>query len=94
MCIRAGVRARLYRKFFETVNRPVSTLMNKIYHVLPSGDGWKVTFGRNSRASSTHSTKKAAVDRGKELAKKKSTKLRVHREDGSVQKTIGKTKYM
>lgn len=54
-------------------------------HVTPAKDGWDVKRSGAKRASSTHDTKKEAIDAGRELAKKDKTSMRIHKEDGTIQ---------
>ena len=57
-----------------------------VYHVTPDGDGWKVKKEGASRASASTGTKKPAIDRAKELAKKAPLgQVIIHKQDGSIQ---------
>jgi hypothetical protein len=57
-----------------------------VYTVRPTDDGWAVAADGSKRASSTHKTKREAVDAGRSLAKSKApSQLIIHRVDGSVQ---------
>ncbi len=56
------------------------------YHVTKDGDTWKVKRRCAERASSRHDTKKAAVDRAREIAKNQMpSQIIVHKEDGVIQ---------
>ena len=58
----------------------------KVYHVLPGDEGWSVKAEDAERASSTHSTKKEALDAARELVKgREPSQLVIHRLDGTVQ---------
>jgi hypothetical protein len=58
-----------------------------VYHVQPvATGGWRVEREQASRASSTHPTKAAAVERAKELAKSHPLgQVIIHRQDGTLQ---------
>jgi hemerythrin superfamily protein len=57
-----------------------------VYHVAPSErGGWAVRADGAKRISSHHSRKAEAVVRGRELARRRSARLVVHRQDGSIQ---------
>lgn len=59
------------------------------YHVTPQEDGWAVKREGAERATSVHDTKKEAVTRGREEAKKHLPgRLIVHKQDGSIQETF------
>ena len=60
---------------------------DKNYHVVPHDDGWAVKRQNASRASSVHSTQKAAIDAGIPLAKKTEGELRIHGKDGRIRDT-------
>lgn len=53
-------------------------------HVVPTTDGWAVRKAGSPRASEKFSTQKAAVDRGRTLAKKQKTELYIHGQDGKI----------
>jgi len=52
-------------------------------------DQWVVQTKGAKRPDSTHSTKKEAVERGKEMVKNKKSKLEIYKEDGSLDKERG-----
>lgn len=55
------------------------------HHVVPNPDGgWDVKRGGASRASSHHDTKRAAVDRGREISRNQGTEFRIHNRDGRI----------
>ncbi len=58
----------------------------KSYHVTKSsGSGWKVKGAGSSRASSTHSTQKAAQKAGTRLAKSQAKgQVVIHGRDGKI----------
>ncbi len=75
----AGVA--VVKKYKSSGSRPL-----KVYHVVPDNDGWSVKAEDSERASSTHSTKKAALDAARELVKNREpSQLIIHRLDGTVQ---------
>jgi hypothetical protein len=54
-------------------------------HVTPhKGGGWQVIIGSNDRPSKVTDTQKQAIDVGKEIAKKLSTDLSIHGQDGKI----------
>lgn len=53
--------------------------------VVAHDDGWAVQSSGAERASEVFSTKKKAVERGKEIAQNKGTSLKVYNQDGSIQ---------
>ena len=57
------------------------------YHVVPNPDGgWDVKKGGSKRASNHFDTKKPAVDRGRDLSRKARGELRIHGQDGKMQR--------
>ena len=60
-----------------------------VYHVVPREDGWAVAKEGAERATSTHATKKEAVEAGRTLATAKApSRLVVHKQDGTIQDTF------
>lgn len=62
-------------------------------HVIPSKGGeWAVKKSGTLRASQTFERKEDAIKFGKELSKKESTELFIHKKDGTIQErnTYGK----
>lgn len=58
-------------------------------HVVPrSKAGWAVVSEGTSRASKIHKDKNSAVVHGKDLAKKRSGSLVIHKKDGTFDKRI------
>jgi poly(hydroxyalkanoate) granule-associated protein len=54
--------------------------------VAPGDSGWEVKVGRARKAVSTHSTKAAALEAARQLARERTpSRLVVHKKDGSVQ---------
>lgn len=55
------------------------------HHVVPNPDGgWDVKRGGSSRARSHHSTKRDAVERGRDVSRNQGTELRIHNKDGRI----------
>lgn len=54
------------------------------YHVVPDGNEWSVKREGAGRASSKHRTQRDAIEHGRELAKKASTELVIHRPNGQI----------
>lgn len=55
------------------------------HHVVPnSGGGWDVRRGGAERASGHFDTKRAAVDRGREISRKAGTEFKIHNQDGRI----------
>lgn len=54
------------------------------FHVVPHGNDWAVKKEGSSRASSVHPTQKAAIDRGREAARRDKAELVIHRKDGTI----------
>lgn len=68
----------------------------KSYHVTPHPEGnWQVKAEKAKRASSKHSTKQEAVQTARERAKKQSSQVYIHGENGRIQeeRTYGKDPY-
>jgi hypothetical protein len=65
---------------------PRGDLMSRqTHHVIPSlSGGWSVRKGGASRASKVFETQVEAIDYAKILAKKSSSVLYIHREDGTI----------
>lgn len=79
----AGLAAAAAKRFRDTE----SSGSPRVYHVTPNGEGWHVEAEGASRASSTHTTKREAVDRARELAHAHvPSRLVIHRADGSIQR--------
>ncbi len=55
-------------------------------HVVPRNGGWAVRREGADRATSVHNSKKDAVERATDLAKKNSSRLIVHKQDGTIEK--------
>ena len=60
----------------------------KTHHVVPDKDGgWNVKRAGARRSSSYHSTKRAAIDRAREISRNQGTELRIHNKDGKIAKS-------
>lgn len=59
----------------------------KVYHVVPNSKvGWDVKLENSKRVSAHTDTKAAAVDLGRDLAKKNDLgQLKIHKTDGKIQ---------
>ncbi len=55
-------------------------------HVVPTKDGWAVRREGAERAANLYQTKRAAVDRATTLAKNSSSRLIIHKQDGTIEK--------
>lgn len=53
-------------------------------HVVPHPEGWAVNPAGGEKASSIHSTQRAAIDRGREIAQNQGTELLIHGRDGRI----------
>lgn len=53
-------------------------------HVVPRSEGWAVRKEGSSRALSTHSTQREAIDAAREVARSKHGELIIHRRDGRI----------
>lgn len=53
-------------------------------HVVPHGTDWAVKKEGSGRASSVHPTQGAAIERGREAAKRDKSELVIHRKDGTI----------
>jgi hypothetical protein len=59
--------------------------MTQHYHITPRQDGsWAVKGAGHDRASSLHSTQKAAIEAGRPLAQKAEGELRIHGQNGQI----------
>lgn len=55
------------------------------HHVVPNPDGgWDVKRGGASRASGHFDTKRAAVERGREISRHQRTEFRIHNRNGQI----------
>src|SRR5450756_617440 len=60
-------------------------MSKKTHHVVPNqSGGWSVRKGGASRASKVFDRQSEAIDYAKDLAKKNSSELYVHRTDGTI----------
>ena len=57
----------------------------KIYHVVPRDNGWGVKAERAGRTSAIRSTKVAAIETARDLAKKQGGQVKIHSQDGRIQ---------
>lgn len=60
-------------------------LLDSGEHVVPHEDGWAVKAKDAKQPSDVFDNKSNAVQRGKEIAKNKGTRLTVHRKNGSIE---------
>jgi len=60
----------------------------KDLYVSPHDKGWAVTEEKASSASFVFNTKKEALEKSRDMAKKEKNNLIVHRKNGSVQKKL------
>jgi len=56
-------------------------------HIVPLENGWAVKREGSERASSVHRTKKEAMDRGRDQAKRDRVERVEHGQDGRIQKS-------
>lgn len=57
-------------------------------HVIPHERGWAVKKEDGSRVSFTFENKEEAINKARELAEDQGVELVIHKEDGSIQKTV------
>lgn len=60
--------------------------LEEAQHVVAHKDGWAVKSSNAKRASKVYDKKQDAIQRAKEIANNKGTKLKVYKKDGSLQK--------
>ena len=53
-------------------------------HVVPHGSGWAVRRQGAQRVSSTHSTQREAITRGRGISRREKGELFIHRPDGRI----------
>lgn len=58
--------------------------MGKNQHVVPRGNEWAVRGENKSKASSLHSTQKAAIDSAVRIAKSAHAEVVIHGRDGRI----------
>ena len=70
-------------------------MAKKNQHVVPKDGAWAVRGEGNSRASSTHDTQKAAIDKARGKAQKDGSEVIIHGRDGKIRErnTYGKDPY-
>ncbi len=56
----------------------------KNQHVVPHGKEWAVKGEGNKRATRVTKTKKEAIQRAKEIAKKRKSEVVIHNKDGTI----------
>lgn len=62
---------------------------DRTWHVTPvEGGGWRVVRAGAERASSRHERKTEAVDRARELARRRKGRLVLHYQDGRIQRHL------
>lgn len=55
------------------------------HHVVPSnGGGWDVRHGGAERVSAHFDTRRAAVDRGREISRNARTEFKIHNQGGRI----------
>ena len=59
-------------------------MSKKDVHVVPHNGGWATRKEGASRVGSQHDTQRAAIDRGRDQAKRENVELVIHREDGRI----------
>ncbi|MBI5450138.1 MAG: DUF2188 domain-containing protein [Gammaproteobacteria bacterium] len=59
--------------------------MKRNQHVVPHSEGWAVRGAGADRATAIHSTKQAAVDHAREIARNQGSELVIHGKDGQIQ---------
>ena len=59
--------------------------MRKNQHVVPHEDGWAVRGEGNQKATSIHSTKREALNVGRNIAANQQAELVIHGRDGKIQ---------
>lgn len=59
-------------------------MANKDVHVSKTDDGWKVKSSNAKRAAGVFDTKKAALDRAKEIATNKESDVVTHGSNGKI----------
>ncbi|MCD5325433.1 MULTISPECIES: DUF2188 domain-containing protein [Pontibacillus] len=60
-------------------------LLEKGEHVVAHEEGWAVQTEQAKKPSDVFDQKQEAIDRAKEIAKNKGTKVIIHKKDGSIQ---------
>lgn len=68
------------------VSRP--EMLDKDELIVPHDNGWAVQANGAKQPSDVSQTKAEAIDRGKEIAKKKGTGVTIHRENGTIEEHI------
>lgn len=53
-------------------------------HVVHEKEKWKVKIPGHSKARSVHETKKDAIEKAREIAKKNKSELKIHTIDGKI----------
>lgn len=69
-------------------NEKIARATERHQHIVPREEGWALKKGRSNRVSFTFDTKRDALQKGKDLAKKQETVLVVHGKDGRVQQHL------
>lgn len=57
-------------------------------HVVPHEGRWAILREGNERVSHVYDTKKLALEKAKEMARREKVKVIIHREDGTIQENI------
>jgi hypothetical protein len=70
----------------ENKKLPVKAGSGKRIHVIPQNDKWAVKSEGSSKAASVLPKKDAAISRAKQIAKRSSKDVVVHRKDGTIER--------
>ena len=75
----------------KKINKPADKKTLNTYHVIPRFNDWIVKKSGNSKATAIYKTKQGAVKKAEDLIKKSSTsRIVVHKSDGSIEKKLTK----
>ncbi|MFK5977771.1 MAG: DUF2188 domain-containing protein [Rhizobiaceae bacterium] len=59
-------------------------MSNKNQHVVPHSRGWAVKGAGNQKATSVHSTQKAAISEARGIARNQSSEMLIHGQNGRI----------
>lgn len=59
-------------------------MAKKNQHVIPRDGSWAVRSAGSTRASSTHATQKAAIQKARQKAQKQGSEMIIHGRDGKI----------
>lgn len=70
-------------------------MSNKNQHVVPHLKGWAVKGAGNGKATSVHTTQKAAIGEARDIARNQGSEMLVHGTNGRIRErnTYGKDPY-